>query len=118
MRAALGTVSWRATQSAPQFLAETSLLLSEINGGTIESLHKVNKLVREMRRESESLQFETWWRSHAWADASQHNRPDRSSTLGVLTGVGPAAALEGEEVCFGPTEVGSYTLTGAGKQWR
>ena len=30
MRAALGTISWRATQSAPQFLAETSLLLSEI----------------------------------------------------------------------------------------
>lgn len=30
VRAALGTLSWRATQSAPQFLADVSLLLSEV----------------------------------------------------------------------------------------
>ena len=35
-----------------------------------------------------------------WADASQHNRPDRSNTLGVLTGIGPTTPLEGEEVQF------------------
>ena len=35
MRGALGTVSWRATQTGPQYLAEASLLLSEINRATI-----------------------------------------------------------------------------------
>ena len=31
IRGALGTASWRATQTAPQYLADTSLLLSEIS---------------------------------------------------------------------------------------
>ena len=44
LRGALGTISWKSTQSAPQFLEETGLL-SEINKGTVETLYKVNKLV-------------------------------------------------------------------------
>ena len=107
MRAALGTVSWRATQSGPQFLAEASLLLSEINKGTVESLYKVNRLVREMKREAgQGLLFPSSWSISSarelavvtWADASQHNRPDKSSTVGILTGVGPAEVLSGTEV--------------------
>ena len=107
MRAALGTVSWRATQSAPQFLAEASLLLSEINKGTIETLYKVNKLVREMKREAgQGLLFPSSWGMKevtelaviTLADASQHNRPDKSSTVGIITGVTVKAALAGEEV--------------------
>ena len=106
MRAALGTISWRSTQSAPQFLAETSLLLSEVNKGTIESLHKVNKLVREMRREAgQGLIFPTGWQfkditylcAITWADASQRNRPDKSSTVGIITGITVKEALGGAE---------------------
>ena len=106
MRAALGTISWRATQSAPQFLAETSLLLSEISRGTIESLHKVNKLVREMRREAgQGLLFPSSWKFEdvrdlcviTWADASRHNRPDKSSTVGIITGIAVKEALNGAE---------------------
>ena len=105
LRGALGTISWRSTQSAPQFLAETSLLLSEINKGTVETLYKVNKLVREMRREAkQGLLFPAWgipWSQLAcvtWADASQHNRPDKSSTVGIVTAIGPKEMLEGAEV--------------------
>eukprot|EP00435_Cladocopium_sp_Y103_P025486 s1363_g6.t1 len=105
LRGALGTISWRATQSAPQFLAETSLLLSEISKGTVETLYKVNKLVREMRREAkQGLLFPAWgleWNQLAcvtWADASQHNRPDKSSTIGIVTAIGPKEILEGAEV--------------------
>ena len=105
LRGALGTISWRSTQSAPQFLAETSLLLSEINKGTVETLYKVNKLVREMRREAkQGLLFPAWgipWNQLAcvtWADASQHNRPDKSSTIGIVTAIGPKEMLEGAEV--------------------
>ena len=106
MRAALGTISWRSTQSAPQFLAETSLLLSEGNKGTIESLRKVNKLVRETRRESgQGLIFPTGWQfkditdlcANTWADASQRNRPDKSSTVGIITGITVKEALGGAE---------------------
>ena len=104
LRAALGTVSWRATQSAPQFLADTSLLLSEINKGTVNTLYKTNKLVREMKRTAgQSLLFPSWGIAMegiaviTWADASNHNRPDRSSTVGIITGAAPRQFLSGEE---------------------
>ena len=33
-----------------------------------------------------------------WADASNHNRPDKSSSLGIVTGIAPRQLLCGEEV--------------------
>eukprot|EP00435_Cladocopium_sp_Y103_P047941 s1625_g14.t1 len=104
LRGALGTVSWRATQTAPQYLADTSLLLSEISKGTVETLYKTNKLIREMRANaSQGLWFPSWGREIkdlaviVWADASQHNRPDKSSTIGILAGIGPKEMINGEE---------------------
>ena len=104
LRGALGTISWRATQTGPQFLAETSLLLSEVNVATIDTLYRVNRLVREMRREAgQGLLFPCWNKPIkelaviTYADASQHNRPDRSSTIGIITLLGPREVLQGEE---------------------
>lgn len=104
LRAALGTASWRATQSGPQYLADTSLLLSEVSRGTVETLYKVNKLIREMKKNAQQgLKFPAWGLPLTqlavitWADASNHNRPDRASTIGTLTGIGPAGLLRGEE---------------------
>ena len=104
LRGALGTISWRATQSGPQFLAEVSLLLSEVSKGTVETLYKTNKLIREMRREAaQGLSFPAWDKGVSdlavvtWADASQHNRPDKSSTIGIVTAIGPKEILKGEE---------------------
>ncbi len=105
VRAALGTISWKATQTGPQYLAETSLFLSELGKGSVELMYRVNKLVREMKRSaSQRLVYPCWnlpldrLAVITWCDASNHNRYDKSSTLGVLTGVGPAEALQGEEV--------------------
>ena len=87
-------------------LEEISLLLSEISRGTIETLYKTNKLVREMRRDAgQGLLFPSSWQVEkiqdlaviTWADASQRNRPDRSSTLGILSGVAPKEILQGIE---------------------
>ena len=104
VRAALGTLSWRATQSAPQFLADVSLLLSEVNRATIETVEKINKLVREVRRTSrQTLSFHPWRVQLqdlvvvVWADASNHNRPDKSSTMGLIGGLAPRGILNGEE---------------------
>lgn len=61
LRGCLGTVSRRVTQSAPQYLADVSMLLSEVKTATIGTLHQVNKLVREMRREAaQELFFPCW----------------------------------------------------------
>ena len=105
IRGVLGTASWRATQSSPQFLADTSLLLSEINKGSVATMHKVNKLVREMKRTAgQKLRFPSWpgvpledLAVITWADASNHNRPDKSITVGILTGIAPKAIMNGEE---------------------
>ena len=104
LRAALGTLSWRATQSAPQFLADVSLLLSEVNISTIETVDKVNKLVREVRRTSKQRLSFHCWRADlrdltvvVWADASNHNRPDKSSTMGIIAGLAPKMILSGSE---------------------
>jgi hypothetical protein len=101
----LGTMSWRATQTAPHYLAEVSLLLSEIGKGTVSTLYRANKLVREMRRDaSQGLIFPTWEPCAlaviTWTDASQHNRPDRASTVGVISALAPADVLEGRERQF------------------
>ncbi|CAE7892802.1 RE2, partial [Symbiodinium necroappetens] len=53
IRGALGTVSWRAHQVSPQYLAEVGLLLSEIPTATVDTLLRVNKLVRQVKRNSE-----------------------------------------------------------------
>ena len=104
LRGSLGTISWKATQTGPQYLAEVSLLLSEISKGTVETLYKVNKLAREIRREAaQRLLFPSWncevdeLAVVTYADASQHNRPDGSSTIGIITVAGPKAILEGQE---------------------
>ena len=104
LRGAIGTIAWRASQTSPQFLADAGLLLSEIPFANVETLVKTNKLIREMRREaSQHIMFHNWncdWRSIAlvaWADAGQKNRPDSSSTMGIILGMAPAGILQGEE---------------------
>ena len=104
LRGVLGTLSWRATQSGPQFLADTSLFLSEVKTATINTLRRVNKVIREVRRTADqSLLFPGWGCSLGdlavvtWADASNHNRVDRSSSVGMVTGVAPSSFLSGEE---------------------
>ena len=105
LRAALGTLSWKASQTGPQFQAEVSLKLSEVPMATVNTLVSVNKLVREVRRTaSQRILFPCWgqpWQSISamvWADASQANRPNKSSTVAFVGCMGPRAILEGEEV--------------------
>ena len=105
LRGVIGTVAWRASQTAPHYQADAGLMLSEIPHATVSTLLRANKLVREMRRESsQSLLFPAWsmdWRqitTIVWADASQKNRWDSSSTMGIVAGLAPSTILSGEEV--------------------
>ena len=104
LRAVLGTLSWKASQTGPHHQAEVSLLLSSVPGATVHTANLANKLVREVRREaSQQLWFPFWnleWRSIAtvvWADASQGNRPKKASTIGYVAGYAPRSILDGEE---------------------
>ena len=104
LRGLIGTAAWRCSQTSPQFSADVGLLLSEIPYATVSTLVRANKLLREMRREaSQTLLFPSGyidWRDLAvigWADASQKNRPDGSSTLGMVVGLGHKGILDGTE---------------------
>ena len=104
LRGILGTLAWKASQTGPQYQADVSLMLSEVKNATIDTLQRANNLVREVKRDAKQcLQFPAWnlqlqdLAVITWCDASQHNRPDKSSTLGLLTAIGPKTMLEGEE---------------------
>ena len=104
LRGCVGTMAWRASQTSPQFLADCGLLLSEVPYATVDTLIRANKVAREMMREAQQgLTFFHWnrpWQeiaTVAWADASQKNRPDQSSTLGVVVGMAPHELLNGVE---------------------
>ena len=105
LRGVIGTMAWRASQTSPHYMADAGLLLSEIPKATVQTLLTANKIVREMKRESsQSLLFPSWgvdWKEMAtvvWADASQKNRHDGSSTMGILAGIAPAGILTGDEI--------------------
>ena len=84
-----------------------SLLLSEVPYADVNTLLKANKLAREMKRDAaQAIRFPAWGLSWdqlcvvTWADASQHNRPDKSSTLGYVSALAPRSILEGEETAI------------------
>ncbi|CAE7817945.1 RE1 [Symbiodinium sp. CCMP2592] len=105
LRGALGTMAWKSSQTGPHLQADVSLKLSEIPFANVKTLVDVNKMIREMRRTADqSIVFPAWhrdWRDIAtvvWADASQGNRPNKSSTIGYVACLGPKEILQGEEV--------------------
>jgi hypothetical protein len=62
LRGAIGTLSWKATQTGPHFQADVSLLLSEVPKATVQTILEANKLIRELKRESKQRFFSPSWR--------------------------------------------------------
>lgn len=61
LRGAIGTMAWRASQTSPHYQADAGLLLSEIPYATVDTILKVNKVIREMKRDSkQKLIFPSW----------------------------------------------------------
>ncbi|CAE7241426.1 RE1 [Symbiodinium sp. CCMP2592] len=101
LRAALGSLSWVAQQTAPHLSAEVSLLLSEVSTSTVETIVKTNQLTANVKQrkhhkmlihgfaEGEDLAM------YAWVDAANANRPDGGSTQGIFVGLGPKSMLKG-----------------------
>ena len=102
LRGALGTLAWRSSQCSPHYQADVGLLLSKVPYATVSTLMTVNKLIREVRRTPQHLTFHSWkvpWSELAvvvWADASNSNRPDKSSTMGIVAGLAPRGIMTGE----------------------
>ena len=98
-------MSWKAQQTGPQYAAEAGLALSAVSKATVADLIHVNKVIRDIKNNAkQTLKFHNFhrkWQDLAtvvWADASQGNRPDKSSTMGLLAGISPKEILQGEEM--------------------
>ncbi|CAE7799825.1 unnamed protein product [Symbiodinium sp. CCMP2592] len=105
IRGALGTLSWRANQVSPQFLADVGLMLSEIPTATVDLILRINKVIREAKRMADQTlifhPFDEGWEDLCvvtWSDAAQNNRVNRGSTIGMLTCIAPRHILDGERV--------------------
>ena len=61
LRGLIGAISWKATHTGPQYLADVSLLLAEIPYAAVETYLRANKFVHEMKRDSkQSIRFPSW----------------------------------------------------------
>ena len=103
MRAVLGAAGWRAEQTGIAHAAEVSILRSKVKSATVEDLLTVNKMVQKMRQQAaQKLIIHPHHHAKkmvisAWSDAAESNRPDGSSTKGVVLGMAPECLLEGAE---------------------
>ena len=103
---------WRATstfgpelESVANWASIPVGSFSEVPKATVQTLVDTNKMIREVSRTSpQRIVFPAWrlpWQSicaMVWADASQGNRPNKSSTVGILGCLGPDKILENEGV--------------------
>ena len=102
LRAALGALSWCAQQTCPHLSAGVSLLLSQVNCSTVETMLETNKLVYRTKCQRKhqllihgglSLQDTI---VAGWADASVQNRVDGKSTRGIFIGLTSKKLLMGQ----------------------
>ena len=102
LRTMLGALSWHAQQVAPHASAEVSLLLSEINHSTVDTIRRANQLLRNTKARSDhKMKIHKFSPNedltlYAWVDAASQNRRDGGSTQGLLIGMGPSSMMQGE----------------------
>lgn len=104
MRATLGALSWRATQTCPWLAASVSVLQGKQNAPRVEDLLETNKLVRMQRQFCENrLKFSSRIREPilvTYSDASWGCRADGSSQGGQLTAIADRKFLDGQRSEF------------------
>lgn len=101
LRTLLGGISWHAQQVAPHLSADVSLLLSQINSSTTETIKQANGLLdqaramKEHRMKIHKIPVDQLMLC-AWCDAASQNRHDGYSTQGIVIGAVPKDLLRGQ----------------------
>ena len=100
LRALLGGISWYSQQIGPHASAEVSLLLSDVNSSTVETIYQANKLLdrikgmKDHRMEIKGIPPKEM-ALFVWVDAAAQNRHDGSSTQGIIVGAASNRLLQG-----------------------
>ncbi|CAE7378923.1 RE1, partial [Symbiodinium pilosum] len=108
LRALLGALSWHVGQVGFKYSAHVGLSLSEVTHSTVESLEQANKLLQAVRIDSKvplrihAFSDTTKLSMVSWVDASSQNRPDGSSTAGIVIGLTPSEIQEGAVTSVSP----------------
>ena len=103
LRGVLGAISWHAQQVSPHLSAEVSLLLSEVNSSSVETVVRTNQFLSHAKaKKDHQLKIHrfpegTELGAYTWVDAGSQNRPDGEAHK-VLIGLAPTSLLQGE-VC-------------------
>ena len=121
LRAALGALAWSAQQTCPHIAAGVSLLLSQVNSSTIETLIETNKLIYKTKcQRKHKLIIHGGIGMHdtliaGWADAAAQNRVDGKSTQGIFIGITSKSLLTGQLCKVSPV---SWSSSKIGRQCR
>ena len=94
LRTLLGGLRWHAQQVAPHLSADVSLLLSQVNQSTTETIKQANGLLDQARAMKEHrMKIHKIPVDHlmlcAWCDSASQNRHDGYSTQGIIIGAVP-----------------------------
>lgn len=104
MKATLGALSWRATQTCPWLAASISILQGKQCSAKVEDLLLTNKLIRTQRQFHDvPVRFSSEIREPillTYTDASWGCRSDGSSQGGQLTVLADRCVLKGEKSSF------------------
>ncbi|CAK0857096.1 unnamed protein product [Prorocentrum cordatum] len=105
LRGRLGTVGWRAQQSAPWLSAEVSLLQAEIPTATVSTIQKINKLIRTMNDTADVVMLIPAIEQIAvvgWGDAAWAARITGESQGGEMIVLAPLSFLSGSTETVAP----------------
>ncbi|CAK0825479.1 unnamed protein product, partial [Prorocentrum cordatum] len=101
----LGTLGWRAQQSAPWLSAEVSLLQAEIPTATVSTTQKINKLIRAMNDTADVVMLIPAIEQIAvvgWGDAAWAARITGESQGGEIVVLAPLSFLSGSTETVAP----------------
>ncbi|CAL1164199.1 unnamed protein product [Cladocopium goreaui] len=103
-RSALGALQWLAVQTQPQICARCNLLLSELaREPKMTVAQEIQQVIRETRKHPHRLRFDRIPSVNHWqqmvvvtmSDQAHNNRPDGSSTGGLINFLGGPELLDG-----------------------
>ncbi|CAL1133413.1 unnamed protein product [Cladocopium goreaui] len=103
-RSALGALQWLAVQTQPQICARCNLLLSELaREPKMTVAQEIQQVIRETRKHPHRLRFDRIPSVNHWqqmvvvtmGDQAHNNRPDGSSTGGLINFLGGPELLDG-----------------------
>ena len=94
LRAVLGALQWKATQTGPHISSSLNALQSQVTKATLKTLKEANDLIKVTKLHDNQItihhhNYAAWNElcSINWCDAAQGDRPDGGSTGGQVHGL-------------------------------